>query len=91
MRAVVVHHGRHLVRVRVRVRGRGRGRGRLRLRLRLRVSVRVRVRLRLRVRVRSAHTSGSSQPSALSVSKKRCGRAVPVKPTTRLRASRAAA
>ena len=39
----------------------------------------------------SAHTSGSSQPSALSVSKKRCGRAVPVKPTTRLRASRAAA
>ena len=26
----------------------------------------------------SAHTSGSSQPSALSVSKKRCGRAVPV-------------
>ena len=39
----------------------------------------------------SAHTSGSSQPRALSVSKKRCGRAVPVKPTTRLRASRAAA
>ena len=39
----------------------------------------------------SAHTSGSSQPSALSVSKKRCGRAVPVKPTTRLPASRAAA
>ena len=39
VRAVVVHHGRHLVRVRVRVRGRGRGRGRLRLRLRLRVRV----------------------------------------------------
>ena len=39
VRAVVVHHGRHLVRVRVRGRGRvrvrGRGRGRVRLRLRV--------------------------------------------------------
>ena len=41
VRAVVVHHGRHLVRVRgrgrIRVRGRGRGRGRRRVRLRVRL------------------------------------------------------